>query len=508
MTDCLASTGAEPLIPLGIGVILVVAGLTAAVLLRRQGRYESTDALGSANGAKPGRGRAGRGSASLGLLLLLSVGVGASSVAGAAPARVATAPSIQSPLSAPSASSSQPSAMTASAHRATAPITAAHGCVALPSSTTAPTPTPTQPPAKATILPDLPVSFVSNGVTTDGSYRGPADTSRSVAAAVIIGGTGAVDRNGDGAGIVMQEYSWLADLLSAQGIASIRYDKLGTGETGLGPYTDNPAAMLPLDYDQLRIQPARDALSFLAAQPGVDATRLILVGHSEGGAAALIIASDPGSAPAPAGLALVEPAYTHILDIVSRQFETQLTGAAAAGAMTVADAATLAAWMHAGIAEIRIGTAPFPAPGPVPLPGATGFTQVIQSVIDSNVYGTDPTQMVITHAYRTLYGQGYDETDPAAIAPTIAIPTLVTCGTKDFNTPCGDGTAGSGVIALSTAFAHGVAHFVQLPNTVHILRDVGDADVPNIADQVKYPFSTALASEFAGFMARFATTAQ
>lgn len=259
--------------------------------------------------------------------------------------------------------------------------------------------------------------------------------------------------------------------------------------------------MLALDYDRLRIQPGRDALSFVAAQPGIDAGRLILVGHSEGGAAVLTIAGDLAGAPAPAGLALVEPAYTRILDILSRQFSEQMAAAVAAGVMRDADFQTLTTWMTAGIDEIRTGTPPYPAPGPVPLPAATDYTQVIQATIETNMYGSDPAQMVVSHAYRTLYGRGYDALDPADFAPAITIPTLVTCGTNDFNTPCGDGSPGSGVIALANSFAPGVAHLVELPDVVHILRDVGAADVPNLSDQLAYPFSPLLATEFSTFVA-------
>lgn len=372
------------------------------------------------------------------------------------------------------------------------------GCGTTP--TVTPTLTPT--PGPAAILPDQPVSFDSGGVTFSGSYRGPVDPTRTVAAAVIIGGTGAIDRDGNGSTLASEDYSWLADLLSAQGIASIRYDKLGTGQTGLGPYASDPSAMLALDYDRLRIQPGRDALSFIAAQPGIDASSLIIVGHSEGGAAALTIAGDLDGAPAPVGLVLIEPAYARILDIVPRQFSEQMTAAVASGAMTEADFQALTAWMTAGVEEIRTGTPPYPAPGPVPLPDATDSTQVMQAAIESNIYGSDPAQMVVTHAYRTLYGKGYDALDPAEIAPSLTIPTLITCGTKDFNTPCGDGSPGSGIVALANSFPPGVARFVELPNLVHILRDVGDADAPSLADQPPYPFSAELSTEFSEFVAR------
>ena len=354
-----------------------------------------------------------------------------------------------------------------------------------------------------TIAEDAEVAFVSGGGTFHASYRAPIDSTRPVAAAVIVGGTGAVDRDGDGAGIPMQQYDWLAELLAAQGIASLRYDKLGTGATGLGPYEADPSRLLPLTYDELRLQPVRDALAFLVAQPGIDPTRLLLIGHSEGGAVTLSVAADPGDAPAPAGLLLIEPAYDHILDVVPQQLAQQMHAAVAGSAMTRDDAAMLQAWMADGVDEIRSGTPPYPTPDPVPLPDATDYTAVMQSTIQANIFGADPAQMVISHAYRTGYGKQFDEIDPARLAASITIPVLVTCGTKDFNTPCGDGTPGSGVAWLSPAFAPGVAEFVELTNVVHILRDVGTADVPQLADQVAYPFSTQLERAFVAFVAQF-----
>lgn len=423
LPSCLPATGADPVNPVIVGLILLLVGVSALLLLHR-GRRRSGLAVG------------------LALALVVSASV----------------------VSAPS------------------PAIAAADC--------------------ATIAADAPVTFASGEVTFFGSYRGPIDSSAPVAAAVIVGGTGAVDRDGNGAGILMEEYEWLAGLLADQGIASLRYDKLGTGETGLGPYTDDPSLMLSLSYDELRIQPARDALSFLAAQPGIDPTRLLLIGHSEGGGVTISVAADPGSAPAPAGLLLIEPLYDRILDVIPRQFVQQIDAAVAGSAMTAPDADALKTWLADGVDEIRAGTPPYPAPGPVPLPGATDYTAVMQSTIESNIYGSDPAQMVISHAYRTLYGQQFDEIEPSVLAPSIAIPVLITCGTKDFNTPCDDG-AGSGVAPLAASFAPGVARFVELQNVVHIMRDVGGDDVPSLADQITYPFSAALAAEFSAFVAQF-----
>ncbi|UOQ61482.1 alpha/beta hydrolase [Leucobacter rhizosphaerae] len=445
--DCLPSTGADPsgfAIVAVLAVLLLAAGLVTVVVAQRNRSLASAH---TRSGTHPSRRH--RNSTGTALALALAILVAAGSGLVAAPA----------------------------------PASAAVDC--------------------SSIKGDSDVTFASGGITIHGSYRGPLGSSQPVAAAVIVGGTGDVDRNGNGAGIAMQEYEWLADLLAEQGIASLRYDKVGTGATGLGPYADDPDALLSRSYDELRIQPVRDALSFVAAQPGIDASRLILIGHSEGGAVSISVANDPGSAPAIAGLALIEPSYDRILSVVPSQLAQQIDGAVAGGAMTAADGDTLKAWMADGVEEIRSGTPPYPTPGPVPLPGATDYTAVMQTTIANNIYGSDPAQMVISHAYRTLYGKQFDEIAPPAIAPSITIPVLITCGTKDFNTPCGDGTAGSGVVALANAFAPGVARFVELPNMVHIMRDVGTADVPALADQVKYPFSALLETEFTAFVSQF-----
>lgn len=362
-----------------------------------------------------------------------------------------------------------------------------------------------QASAAAAIEPDRAVEWVSGGVPIQGSYRAPAAGVTGAPAALIIGGTGDVDRDGNSAllpGVAMDEYRWLADRLSAQGIASVRYDKIGTGATGLGPYTSDPSAMLGLSYDQLRVQPARDGLAFLAAQPGIDASRLLVIGHSEGGGVALALNAAPKNAPAPARLALIEPLYARILDVLHRQFSDQIQEAVQAGAMPASDATTLIDWMQAGIVEIRTGTPPYPAPGPVPLPGATGFTAVMQATIASNIYGSDPAQMVLSHSYRTGYGKEFDAIDGSTFARSANVPTLVTCGTKDFNTPCAlGGGPGSGVAALAASFPPGIAHFVVLPDTVHILRDVGAADPRSLAEQSTYPFSAVLATAFDAFVA-------
>ena len=85
------------------------------------------------------------------------------------------------------------------------------------------------------------VTFVADGLTIHGTYR-HLPGAAAAPAALLISESGMTDRNGDNAvagpvGNMRQ----LAEYLSDHGVASLRYDKVGTGKTGLGPYAKHPA---------------------------------------------------------------------------------------------------------------------------------------------------------------------------------------------------------------------------------------------------------------------------
>ena len=84
------------------------------------------------------------------------------------------------------------------------------------------------------------VSFDADGLTIHGTYRHQKDAAPGPAA-LLISESGNTDRNGDN--IVVGKIGnmrQLAELLSDRGEASLRYDKVGTGKTGLGPYQQRP----------------------------------------------------------------------------------------------------------------------------------------------------------------------------------------------------------------------------------------------------------------------------
>jgi hypothetical protein len=275
---------------------------------------------------------------------------------------------------------------------------------------------------------------------------------------------------------------WLADRCSEAGIATLRYDKFGVGATGPAPF--GSPELVAWDFEQAYVQPARDALSFLAAQPGIDPARLMVVGHSEGGGIALAVGAHPGTGPAPARLALIEPAYERILDTGARQ----LTDHVHAAGLDPATTQAFLACIRDVVDEIRTGAAPFPEPLTPPLPDASGALAQAQAALLAGLT-----------RYRNRCGQTEDRLDPPALAPAITVPTLLTVGTKDFNTPRSE-AGGGGVDQLAAAFAPGIVEYVIVPDMHHARDGRADMMLP-LAEVVTLPFSQPFADAFATFLA-------
>lgn len=103
-------------------------------------------------------------------------------------------------------------------------------------------------------------------------------------AVVLVHGSGSIDRDGSVFG--HKTLLVLADHLSRQGIAVLRYDKRGIGKS-TGKLKEATTRDLAAD--------AEAALRFLRSRPEVDGQRIGVIGHSEGGLVAPLLASrDPG----------------------------------------------------------------------------------------------------------------------------------------------------------------------------------------------------------------------
>jgi len=81
------------------------------------------------------------------------------------------------------------------------------------------------------------VSFVVDRLRVHASLRRPLHIDHSLPAALLIAGSGPTDRNGASA-LAPSSFPTLAAVagwLAADQVITLRYDKLGTGATGLGP---------------------------------------------------------------------------------------------------------------------------------------------------------------------------------------------------------------------------------------------------------------------------------
>jgi uncharacterized protein len=101
-------------------------------------------------------------------------------------------------------------------------------------------------------------------------------------AVVLVAGTGRQDRDATHAG--HRPFLVLADHLARRGIAVLRYD-----ERGVGASSGDHDTATTLDF----ADDAGAAATWLATQPGVDGTRVGVIGHSEGGLVATLAAASP-----------------------------------------------------------------------------------------------------------------------------------------------------------------------------------------------------------------------
>jgi uncharacterized protein len=292
------------------------------------------------------------------------------------------------------------------------------------------------------------VSFIVGGTTTHGTLDIPAHPSgQRLAAALLLAGSGPTDRNGNDAAVGLTPYilQLIAGELGRMGIMSLRFDKYFSGQTGGGAFAANPSLLDLAAY----IRQADAAYDFLRAQPETNARQMLVVGHSEGGMYALVVAESVS--PHPAGLALIEPQDERLLSLIQLQADEQIDAAVSQGMLTAASGRRNAAGVQQAISEFRAGR-------PVDTSGlAPGVVQLITPELLSPV--------------NTRYVRSDDTVYPPSIASRLASGTrvLITDGTADTNVPLSTikplasaltaaGATGPGLRVLD-----GVNHLLHLP---------------------------------------------
>src|SRR5689334_3303805 len=294
------------------------------------------------------------------------------------------------------------------------------------------------------------VSFVVDGTKTYGTLEVPAHRSgQHLAAALLLAGSGPTDRDGDQPSqkVTPQTLKLVAEVLAQQGIMTLRFDKYFTGQTGAGAFASDPGNIDLNAY----IRQADAAYAFLGAQPTADRQHLLVVGHSEGGFYAMLVADT--ASPHPAGLALLEPQDQRILSLVAMQLDEQLDSAVQQGQLSAPAARQQAEGISNAIAQFRAGQQ-VETDGLLP--------QIAQQL----------TPELLTPRNAKV-ARTTDAVSPVEAAAKVAAGTrvLVTDGTADTNIPVstisplasalqGAGTTGPGLKVLT-----GVNHLLHTSGT-------------------------------------------
>jgi pimeloyl-ACP methyl ester carboxylesterase len=126
------------------------------------------------------------------------------------------------------------------------------------------------------------LDFVAaDGVRLVGTFARP-DRDGPLPAALLLNGSGPLDRDSNMPEQKLDVALAFAESLAAQGVASLRFDKRGVGESG-GEY-------LTTSFDR-ETGDAASALHALRVAAGVDPERTTLIGHSVGATVAIRLAA-------------------------------------------------------------------------------------------------------------------------------------------------------------------------------------------------------------------------
>ena len=133
------------------------------------------------------------------------------------------------------------------------------------------------------------------GHTLAGTFTKPTGVTAAMPVIISISGSGPQDRD-EYISVVRNGYRLfrqVADTLARRGVAMLRMDDRGVGESG-----GNFAAATSRDF----ANDIRAAITYLRTRPDIDAKRIFLIGHSEGGLVAPMVAVDE---PSLAGIVLM-----------------------------------------------------------------------------------------------------------------------------------------------------------------------------------------------------------
>lgn len=330
------------------------------------------------------------------------------------------------------------------------------------------------PPARPqTPLAPLPyevhqVAFDNAGIGIEGTLTVPR-TPGLHPAVVLIPGAGEVDRDGSLFG--HHFYLVLADDLTRRGFAVLRSDKRGLGRSG-GDF----ASATSLDF----VSDIQAGLALLRGRKDIDADRIGLVGHSEGGLVGSIVAA---KAPRIAFLVLMAGNGIPTRDMLLSQTRRRLAQEAPGR-------------MQQELALQQAVLAAASVPGSVVERRATlrSLYRAAQSR-DGRSWSEDELAPVLTPWMRTLL-----RIDPQPLLRQVACPVLALVGDKDEVV-----TADENIPALEQALAANPrAQVRRLPGLNHFFQTAPTGALAEAADieETMSPRALALIGDWAVEQAR------
>ncbi len=222
-------------------------------------------------------------------------------------------------------------------------------------------------------------------------------------AALIIAGSGPTDRDGNSTliGAPLNTLKDIAAHLASNGIASLRYDKRGIGESEAAG--DSPFSAYVSD--------AADAYNFLSSKTEINSSEIFIIGHSEGAIIAMSAASKVRN---PGGAVLMAAPFTPFDKLILDQVKHNLDYSVSVSA---ADKHEFIKQLSDVIAELKKGRSPklkdsYSVPSMAPL--------------------------IASLAGQPRFVGEYLNLSPAKIASGVKIPVLLINAEHDIQVPLSD----------------------------------------------------------------------
>ncbi|MDN5857301.1 MAG: lysophospholipase [Pseudonocardia sp.] len=273
-------------------------------------------------------------------------------------------------------------------------------------------------------------------------------------AALLLPGSGPLDRDSSHPRMPLDVTRHLAEALADAGIPSLRYDKRGVGasagnfhRTGFTDNTDDAAA----------------ALAALAAQPGIDPDRIVVVGHSEGALHATVLAGG-GAGTVPAAAVLLAGAAHTGEDVLRYQVRAiaPLLPAPVRALLTVLRA-DLAGKQEKRFAKLRATTTDTTGHGPLRV--------------------------------NARWWREFLAFDPRPLLAATQVPVLAITGARDVQVDPADAAAIARLVTDAPAESY------VAPGVTHILRRTEDAGGPSTyRRQARRPLDADVVARVVGFV--------